>query len=318
MINTLLFEPSWQCYDENFLTKSTYIKTNKIGFPILDKSSDIMLKITYVDMLKLSETQTLTSVFVPKSEQEQIIYSHIKPKSIAFCGPETIYTTEMTRDEYKSVLDQSTLPSNVHQVCLHYSLRRLLKLLHIAKDYRDAFYETVLYQIYSELNKNQFFLSKLFLGANKAVTKCTDRTLLATSVSLYFRKYNTYEIDSNWCLMSKEMKGTFFSNSKIYATPRVLCHCLPPQQHNSYVSVLTDGSMFLKFLQSSHARVPTLFLNLFASISDPSQIYSFHYISHLGAVLPLAIHPNLCMTFATRPQNDDLKTRSQSFIAIEP
>jgi hypothetical protein len=312
MLNPLLFEPSWRCYNETFLTRATYFRPerNKIGFPLLDKSSDIMLKITYVDMAKLVTNSSLTSCSVPQFELEQTICSQMTPKSVSFCGPGTIYSTELsTKNECKLLLDQSTLPSSSEHICLQYSLKRMLKLLNIRKDYRDTFYETVLYQMYSELNKNQFFLSKLFTGAKQPVKRFSG-TFVATSVSLYFRKFNICEIDSNWCLMSKQLLDTHFSTTSIYATPRVLAHCFPPQQNNLYTAVLADGSSLLEHLKSVHAAVPPLLVKLVTSITHPSQVYTFHYISHLGVVLPLAIHPNLCMTFAFYPRDVAIKTCS--------
>ena len=285
-MNVSIFEPSWREYDEKFLNETIKSDTNIIKFPILDKSTDIILKIKYIDMTKLMIEYPVSTTLKPSQAINSINYQ---------ATPSSFMNATITQTDCRNILHQATLQANTEQICLHYSLQRLLKLFSIDGNYKDFFYETILFQVYSELNKNQYFLSKL-ISFSKQPTIKISKSSIPTNVTLHFRKYNIYETDKSWVVLSNELKRQYFNSSLIHASPRFLHYCLPSQS-NIYAQVLNDCILFRNHLYKLNTSVPPLILKILSTVNDPVQIFSFHYISNIKVILPLAIHPNKPMTF---------------------
>src|SRR5258706_3387119 len=138
MSNSILLFESWTKYDDKSLSQAQYYNMDKdiIGFPILDKSSDIMLLIEYVEFLPiaLQTDAVLTISSNSNSESESIIHSihGTESGSVAFIsGPSTVSKLQSEPGGRARILELSILPGNKKRIALNYNLNRLMKCLGI-------------------------------------------------------------------------------------------------------------------------------------------------------------------------------------------
>src|SRR6266436_3567407 len=279
-----MFE-SWTKYDDNFISKTQYCRDDIVGFPILDKSCDIMLMIEYVDLLQIV-LQTKTEITISNNEEK------------SDCDTLSFYSSPSTITRIRNVpqiLDYSKVSTNKQKITLNYNLNRLMKCLSITENFRDMFYEPLLYQMYSQLNKCQLFLSKLIENAKESFgTKASGQTLIATNVNLYFRRYNIYTAPyTSWMLFSKQVEKTMFRNPN-KATPRLLCDLIPLQIQNN-IGVLSDSNLLKEAILKNSNNVPLLILKITSLSKRSSQMYCFHYFEKYNCIFPIAIHPNISM-----------------------
>jgi hypothetical protein len=301
----------WVKYDQQFLSTTQCIKNDIIYFPYIDQCSDIILSVQYLDFNKFTfENDPDNCTLVVHNKLDRILpenaltiaygnESNVE-KIISRTGTNSImtYSVPVGQNGRVELLRAAANYNNNRKISLIYNLSSLMRLLQIKGNFRDYFYEPLLYQIYSELNRNQCFLPKLIKFAKEVrgdAVHSADQTLLVIDIKLFIRKWIMKSIDdtTSYQNFSKCMQRNFLNiySRKMLATPRVLMFQLPLQMSN-YLMILLNHHDFV-----TNHQFPPLISKMMNKITFPSQYYCFHYVTHLKCILPIAIHPNSSMTF---------------------
>jgi hypothetical protein len=304
----------WVKYDEQFLATTQCIKNGIIYFPYVDQCSEIILSIQYIDFNKFTyENESNNCTVVVHNKLERILpenalniaYSNESnvEKIICRSGTNSImtYSEPFGQSGRLNLLRAAKNQNNkcLRKVSLNYNLSSLMRLLQIKGNFRDFFYEPLLYHVYSELNRNQCFLPKLIKFAKEVrgdAVRSPDKTLLMTNIKLYVRKWIVKSIDdpTSYQNYSKCLQNNFLTtfSRKMLACPRVLQFQLPLQMSNN-LHILLNHHCF----NTNNEVLPPFMAKMMSKITFPSQYYCFHYVTHLKCILPIAIHPISSMTF---------------------
>jgi hypothetical protein len=304
----------WVEYNDLFVGKIK-LENDCVCFPILDRYSDILIHIEFVDALdyfsqKTGDTKTLQIKQLSGITANVALHlAYGKPKNLE----KAIFINEGNNlskfdDEYGQkqrleILKTQNEPNNCRKISkIVIGINSLMRLLNLSGSHHEYYYEPLLYMLYSKINRDENFPRELFRhgknisgerGFNNRKTIFT--TLLPIEMKLYVKKWRVVKIESKGIItVSKSLKNEFLRQMTVetIASPRVLNFCYPVQ--------LTEDIFVLK----SHEKIaemmnelPIEIRKIFGCLPRPEQLYCLHYFNKYNVILPVAIHPICSMIF---------------------